>query len=355
MEIHQIVAAASVGDAVTNAALGFQEILQRVGPSGVFARYVDPRLDGTVFPLGVYEASAHRDDLLIYHSSIGEPEVAKFLVRCPQRIILVYHNITPAEYFAPHDPTFANLLACGRSELVLLRDRVTMALAVSQYNAEELQTIGYHDVRVSPLPVNPRALRELVPDELTTAHLSGLDGPLVLFVGQILPHKRPDLLLHAFHLLVTHILPDAKLAMLGPTRLENYHRALEQQAREMNLPYAILPGWLRVEEIAAFYRAASAFATMSEHEGVCVPLLEAMSFDLPVLARSFAAIPETMGNAGLLLPPDDDPALVAEALAAVLTDGSIRDELIARGRKRVAEFDPDDAVASFLDHLASVA
>ena len=355
MEIHQIIAAASAGDAVTNAALGFQKVLQRVSPSRVFARYVDPRLDGRVFPLGAYEDRASRDDLLIYHSSIGEPEVAKFLLRCPQRLILVYHNITPAEYFAPYDATFANLLACGRRELVLLRDRVTMALGMSLYNAKELRTIGYRNVQVSPLPVNPWALRELPPDESRTAQLSGLNGPLVLFVGQILPHKRPDLLLHAFHILVTHILPDAKLAMLGPTRLENYHRALEQQAREMNLPYAILPGWLRAEELAAFYRAASVFATMSEHEGVCVPLLEAMSFDLPVLARSFAAIPETMGDAGLLLPPDDDPALVAEALAAVLTDGPLRNELIARGRKRVAEVDPDDAVASFLDHLASVA
>jgi glycosyltransferase involved in cell wall biosynthesis len=230
-----------------------------------------------------------------------------------------------------------------------------MALAVSHYNAEELRAVGYRDVRVSPLPLDPRSLRELDPDGATTAQLQNLDGPLVLFVGQILPHKRPDLLLQAFHLLVTYIVPNAKLAMLGPTRLDRYHRSLQQQAREMNLPYAILPGWLRMEELAAFYRRASVFATMSEHEGVCVPLLEAMSFDLPVIARSFAAIPETMAGAGLLLPPEDDPALVAEALAAVLTEDPLRAELISRGRKRIGDFDPDAAVVSFLDHLASVA
>lgn len=256
MEIHQIVAAASPGDAVTNAALGFQEILQRIGTSAVFARYVDPRLAGRVFPLPVYEACAGRDDLLIYHASIGEPEVVKFILQCPQRLILVYHNITPAEYFAPHDATFANLLAAGRSELLMLRDRVTMALAVSEYNAAELREVGYQDVRVSPLPVNPQALRDLGPDEPMTTHLRSLDGPLVLFVGQILPHKRPDLLLQAFHLLVTHLLPDASLAMLGPTRLGHYHRALQQQAWELSLPHVILPGWLRVEELVAFYRAA---------------------------------------------------------------------------------------------------
>ena len=355
MEIHQIVAAASPGDAVTNAALGFQEILQRIGTSAVFARYVDPRLAGRVFPLPVYEACAGRDDLLIYHASIGEPEVVKFILQCPQRLILVYHNITPAEYFAPHDATFANLLAAGRSELLMLRDRVTMALAVSEYNAAELREVGYQDVRVSPLPVNPQALRDLGPDEPMTTHLRSLDGPLVLFVGQILPHKRPDLLLQAFHLLATHLLPEANLAMLGPTRLGHYHRALQQQARELSLPHVILPGWLRVEELVAFYRAASVFATMSEHEGVCVPLLEAMSFDLPVVARAFAAIPETMGDAGLLLPSEENPALVAEALAEVLTNDALRADLVARGRRRVEEFGPDTAVMTFLDHLASVA
>jgi glycosyltransferase involved in cell wall biosynthesis len=355
MQIHQIVAAASPGDAVTNAALTFQDVLARVGPSGLFARYVDHRLAGDVLPLEAYESRAHPDDLLIYHLSIGEPEVVKYLVRCPQRLVLVYHNITPAEYFGPHDPTFAGLLAAGRKELHLLRDRVTTALAVSHYNAEELRTAGFADVRVSPLPVNPRALYELDPDEAMLKQLRESDGPLVLFVGQILPHKRPDLLLQAFHLLVTQILPEARLAMLGPTRLDRYHRALQQQAREMNLHRAILPGWLRAEELAAFYREASVFATLSEHEGVCVPLLEAMSFDVPVVARAFAAIPETMGDAGLLLPPDDDPALVAEALGAMILDEPLRRTFIARGRERVTEFDAGSAVASFLKHLATIA
>ncbi|MEW6471849.1 MAG: glycosyltransferase [Actinomycetota bacterium] len=355
MGIHQVVAGASAGDAVTNTALGFQGILQRVGPSGIFARYVDPRLDGKVAPLGAYAACADRDDILIYHASIGEPEVVRFLLESPQRLVLVYHNITPARYFVPYDATFANLLATGRRELVMLRDRVLMALAVSNYNANELQAVGYEDVRVSPLPVDPWVLRSLEPDERMVAEVDAIKGPLILFVGQILPHKRPDLLLHAFHLLVTHIRPDANLAMLGPTRLDGYYRALQQQARELNLSNALVPGWLRAEELVAFYRAASLFVTMSEHEGVCVPLLEAMSFDVPVVARAFAAIPETMGNAGILLPPEDDPALVAEALAALLDDEPLRGQLVARGRKRIGEVDSDAAVAAFLDHLASIA
>jgi glycosyltransferase involved in cell wall biosynthesis len=329
-------------------------VLQRVGPSGVFARYIDPRLEGKVFPLSVYEACAQPDDLLIYHASIGEPEVAQFLLGRRERLILVYHNITPAEYFATLDPAFAGLLACGRSELVLLRERAEIALAVSAYNARELEGLGYEDVRVSPLPVDVGALHMIEPDADTLATLDGLDGPLVLFVGQLLPHKRPDLLLRAYHVLTTYLMPEAHLAMVGPARLERYHKALQTLATELNLHRARIPGWVTPEQLAAYYRRADVFVTMSEHEGVCVPLLEAMSCDVPVVARAYGAIPETMLDAGLLLPADDDPFLIAEGMAEVLRSDALRTELVRRGRERVASFDVEVARATFIGHLVDL-
>lgn len=355
MEIHQIVVSASPGDAVTNAAFGFQRLLQRVGPSGLFARYIDPRLDGQVFPLSVYEACAHPDDLLIYHMSIGEPEVVQFLLGRRERLVIVYHNITPAEYFATLDPAFAGLLACGRSELALLRERTTLALAVSEFNAAELTAIGYDDVRVSPLPIDLGTLTELEPDPGTVAELEALDGPLILFVGQLLPHKRPDLLLQAYHVLTTYLRPDAHLVLLGPGRFDRYRAALETLVREMNLHRARIPGWLTSAQLTAYYRRADLFVTMSEHEGVCVPLLEAMSFGVPVLARAFGAIPETMGDAGLLLPPEEDPVLIAEAMAEILASEPVRREIVGRGRRRVEDYDVDGSQVTFLNHLLSVA
>jgi L-malate glycosyltransferase len=354
MEIHQIVVAASAGDAVTNAALSFQQVLQRIGPSSLFARYIDCRLEGQVFPLSVYETCAESDDLLIYHVSIGEPEVLKFLLGRRQRLVIVYHNITPPEYFAGFDPAFAGLLARGRAELETLRDRVEVALAVSAYNARELEAIGYSDVRVTPLPMDIGALHTIEPDPSTVAQLERIEGPLVLFVGQLLPHKRPDLLLQAYHALTTYLIPDAHLALLGPARSELYGQALSTFVSELNLTNAHLRGWVTPEVMAAHYRRADVFATMSEHEGVCVPLLEAMSFDVPVVARAYGAIPETMGDAGLLLPTDDDPVLVAEALETVITSKELRDEFIGRGRERSATADRSRAQAAFLGHLLDV-
>jgi len=354
VEIHQIIVSASPGDAVTNTALAYQKLLEQKGPSLLFARYVDPRLDQTVRPLTAYEAEAKPDSLLIYHVSIGEPEVVRFLLGRHERLVLVYHNITPPEYFAEFDPGFAALLSGGRAELGLLRERADTALAVSAYNARELEALGYRDVRVSPLPVDVAALRATEPDPVTMQALDELDGPLLLYVGQLLPHKRPDLLLAAYHVLTTYLRPDAHLALLGPARLEAYHHALQTFSSELNLSGATITGWLAPEQLAAYYSKADVFVTMSEHEGFCVPLLEAMSFDVPVVARAFGAIPDTMGNAGLLLPPEEDPVLVAEALAEMLESDGLRKELIRRGQQRLPAFDLETANATFLDHVRDV-
>jgi glycosyltransferase involved in cell wall biosynthesis len=103
------------------------------------------------------------------------------------------------------------------------------------------------------------------------------------------------------------------------------------------------------------YRSATVFATMSEHEGFCVPLLEAMGFAVPVLARNVAAIPETMGDAGLLLPEDAKPELIAEAMAELITSQPLRDDLVKKGQHRVGGFDPDIARAEILNGILRVA
>jgi glycosyltransferase involved in cell wall biosynthesis len=355
MQIHQVLVSASPGDAVTDAAFGYRKVLRRIGPSDVYAAYIHPQLEQEVHPLALLERSGTSDDLVLYHASIGEPGVARFLLDWVGRLALVYHNITPARYFDALDPAFAGLLSGGRLELAQLREKAELALAVSRYNATELETLGFRDVRVCPLPVDLDRLAELEPDPVVGQELADLDGPLVLFVGQLLPHKRPDLLVAAFHVLSTYLLPEASLALVGAGRTPRYANAVRRQARELNSRSCRIPGWQEPEALAAFYRAADAFVTMSEHEGVCVPLLEAMRFDVPTCARAFGAIPETVGGAGLVLPAEDDPVLVAEAVAELLTDGQLRSALVARGRERVSHFSLERAEATFLSHLADVA
>jgi len=358
----QVLVSASPGDAVTNEALALRPALRRLGDSDIFARYYDASLAGDVLPLEEYErrapagAPGAADDVLVVHGSIGEAAVASFLAGRPERLVLRYHNISPAPPFRPYDAAFAALLDGGRTELAALRPRVALALGDSAYNAADLEDMGYQDVRVSPLVVDPAGLCGLEPDPATAQHLATeVEGPVLLYVGQLLPHKRPDLLVQAFHVLVTYLDPDARLILVGPSRLPAFGNAIQHLVHELSLPGAWVAGPVTPEALAAFYRRADAFVTASEHEGFCVPVLEAMAFDVPVAARAAGALPETAGDAALLLPLDGGPALLAEAMHTVLHDQALRRELVGRGRGRVRHFSPERSTDTLVGHLAGLA
>ena len=355
MAVHQLLVGASPGDAVTNAAIGLRPLLRRIGPSDVFAHYIDPELAGDVLPLTELAGRpAGPGDVLVYHASIGEPDVAALILGRREPLVLVFHNVTPAAYFAAVDPFMAARLAAGRVELAALAGRVDLALAVSAFNAAELRGLGYDSVDIWPLPLDPAAWLAVEPDGPTAERLAAEpDRPLVLFVGQLLPHKRVDLLLSAFCVLETYLLPEARLAVVGPGRNPRYRAGIEALAREQNVDVTFT-GRVTDSQLAAWYRAASVFATMSEHEGVGIPLLEAMAHGVPVVARSFAAIPETVAGAGLVLPAGAGPVLVAEALGSAIGDEATRKLLIDSGRERVGRLDADGARAAFLRHLGAV-
>lgn len=356
MQIHQVLASAAPGDAVTNSALQIRELLRQVGPSDVYAYHRDQRLEDDVKELKSFarRSSPSSDDVIILHVSIGEPELTNFIAHRSERLFVLYHNISPAEPFLAYAPQFAGLLAAGRFELPELADRCELAMADSEFNALELRALGFQNVVVTPLILSTPELLAIEPHEGTVNHLGTFgDEPVILFVGQMLPHKRPDFLLHAYNFLASMILPAAHLVMVGPARLERYRYSLTSLISELALPHAWVTGAIADNELAAFYRGADLFVTASEHEGFCVPLVEAMAFDVPVVARRFAAIPDTVGDAGLLLDPDDSPIVMAEAMAEVLTNRHLRGELVNRGRRRVEAFSPESARKTFLQTLSA--
>ena len=356
MEIHQILVAAAPGDAVTNAAFEYQRLLRRVCRSEIYAAHRHPALVDDVRALREFApAASARNDVLVFHMSIGDAAVSRFVDERDERLVLVYHNVTPPEYFAPYDPAFAQLLHEGRVELAHLAGRADVAVGVSRYNAAELEALGYREVRAIPLVVDVDGFRSVAPDPRLLETISALDGPTFLYVGQILPHKRPDLLLEAYHVLITKLVPEANLVLAGHARNPGYARAFRAQLAELSLPGARFLASVTPAELTACFEGAAVFVTASEHEGVCVPLLEAMSFDLPVVARDFGAIAETMGGAGLLLPVDSNALLIAEALAELASSQALREDLAARGRRRLDDFNPDAARAAFLEVLLEVA
>jgi glycosyltransferase involved in cell wall biosynthesis len=354
MLVHQVLVAAAPADAITNEALEIRRMLRLAGTrSKIFARYIAPELAGSVLPLDDYPRVAGADGaLLLYHASIGEPEVTRFLLERPEPLGMIYHNMSPAEPFAPYDPSFAGKLEAGRRELALLHPRVSLALADSAFNAADLASRGYQGVRVTPLIVEPGRLLDVELHAETVAWQSRVPGPVLLFVGQLLPHKQPHVLLQAYHVLVTYLVPDAHLFLVGAPRLPRYKECLQYFIQEMNLTKCgIIKSPVSDGELAAYYRRADAVVTLSEHEGFCAPLLEAMSFGKPILARATGAVPETLGDAGLMIGPEDGTLVAAEAMGEILTNQPLRAELVQRGTRRLAHFHADRTRAVMMSHL----
>lgn len=358
MQFHQILVSANPGDAITTAAFELRALLRQAGDSEIFALYRHPDVEDDVLPLNKFitrPSANFGEDVVIFHASIGEPAVTEFVASRPERLIVIYHNISPAERFLAFDPRKAGLLAAGRIELSSLADKAQLAITVSEYNARELYHFGFRNVRVVPLVVDVERLLSVEPHEPTMNHFRELGDPVILFVGQMLPHKRPELLIEAYHVLTTHLHPEARLIMVGNHLLPKFSDYLEHQINELNLNRAWMTGSVDINQLVAFYRSSTMFVTMSEHEGFCVPLLEAMGFGVPTIARDCAAIPETLGDAGVLLPGDDDPLLAAEAMAELIESEEYRNILIEKGKNRVAKYDPDVARAELLDAVLELA
>lgn len=350
-----MVVSAAPGDAVTRAAMELQPAFRAIGPSGLFARYIHADLEDTFEFLEALEARGSprpEDDVIVFHASIGEPPVFAFLHERPERLVVNYHNVSPADAFREYDPAFAGLLEGGREEVARLAERAVLGLADSSFNAAELIDMGYPHVQVAPPVVDfDRLLSQHSPPELERRLAAVTDGPVALFVGQLLPHKRPDFLLEMFHFLSTYLEPMAALVMIGAPRLPAYAGVIETAVSELNLQPVLLPGAVDDRELAAWFRRADVFVTASEHEGFCMPLLEAMAFGVPVVAREYAAVPETVGGAGLVLPADASPAVAAEAVARIVGDEPVRQGLMAAGRARVKGFDPARTRVAILRHV----
>ena len=354
MQINQVVVSARPGDAVTASALELRRLLRQIGRSEIFARYVHEDLHHDVWELkdSDWLASEHpEEDLIVFHASIGEPAVERFLLGRPEALVVYYHNMSPPELFYEYDPTLAGLLETGRRELARLAPRAVMAIAVSAFNAAELSDLGYRDVRIAPLVVDAQRLASIPPDADLSARLSAREGPVALFVGQLLPHKRVDFLLEMFHVLTTYHRRPATLAVIGNPRLHRLADSLRRLVVELRLESVVMTGAVTDPELAAWYRRADVFVTASEHEGFCVPPLEAMAHDVPVVARAWAALPETIGDAGVLLAPEDGPEAMAAAVAAVLEDDALRRHLVTNGRQRLVSLDAGAARAGLVGLL----
>jgi L-malate glycosyltransferase len=337
MRVNQWVPAAHKGDAIGDSARHVRDLLRRMGhESEIFALTIDDDLRHEVRPFA--EPDARRGDLTIFHFALPSPMTAEFAT-LPNGRVLQYHNVTPARFFAPYDPGLFRLASIAREELAALATSTDLALGDSEYNRQELDELGFGNTGVMPIAVNTDRLRNAAPHPVLD---DILDDEFVnfLFVGRIAPNKKIEDHIKLAEQYKRYI--DARYRFIFVGRYDvvpRYYAAI----RALMAEYKMLPerfvftGPVPDAELAAYYRAASVYISLSEHEGFCVPLLEAMAMDVPVLAYGAAAVPDTLGGAGVQFAPKD-LEYAAELLGMLAFEDHPREEVLAGQRRRLHAF-----------------
>ena len=254
--------------------------------------------------------------------------------------MLVYHNITPPEFFSGINPHAAAFSRLGLRQLSRIAPAFELGIGVSEFNRRALVEAGYEETTRVPILLDWEHFA-VPPNDAVLARWKGLRSVL-LFVGRISPNKRQDDLVRMLAYYRRCIDPEAELILVGAFRDQpQFHARVVALIERLGLGGAVhFAGTVDDGSLLAYYRAATAFVSLSEHEGFGVPLLEAMRFRLPVVAYNAAAIGETVGAAGILLQERDLPE-TAEAAAMVGERTELREALVAAGEKRVQDFDPE--------------
>ena len=345
MRIHQILSSAGRYDAITQQAVMFNELFASWGMAGdIHASAIGPRLPEPVHGLELLRPRP--EDILLIHYSAYASRLEP-LLDLPNRKMLVYHNVTPARYLWSFEPHVAALCQIGRDHLPRYARAVDIAVAVSEYNAAELREAGARDVRVVPILFEPKRFGrpEGEPD---------LARPLVINVGRLAPHKRHDLVIRAFALFQREVASEARLVCAGEPISPRYGDDLARLVERLGVRGVELPGALDQKRLTRLYTEAAVALYLSEHEGFCIPLLEAFQFRIPVVARPVGGMGEVAGDAILRTDETPDLAVVAELLGLSIRDEELRDTLAARGGARLDGFSRERTEAKLRDALAAV-
>jgi glycosyltransferase involved in cell wall biosynthesis len=351
--IHQMLPDIVYGDAISNQACAIRDYLRRHNyASEIFVKRREGRMAAEAQLFN--EVQPEPSDYLIYHHSIGS-ELTAFAIAHEGPKCLVYHNVTPAEFYASYRPGFSWMLETGRAGLGNLAAHFPISVGDSDYNAAELRACGFRKPGVLPIIVDPNRWN-MAPDEQLMRRLQdGLTN--LLFVGRVAPNKKQDRLVEAFsHYRALN--PDSRLIIAGEGRASDpyFHHLLDTIARLNLTAHVEVTGQIEDAALLAYYRTAHLYWSPSEHEGFGAPLVEAMWFDVPVLALSATAVPETMGDAGVLYPRTEQLSQVAELAYRLTQETEERRAVINAQRLRRLAFTPEGVwpvLARLIDRVTS--
>jgi glycosyltransferase involved in cell wall biosynthesis len=347
MKIHQFVHTLNYGDAISGEAIAIKRLLERLSiESTIYALHAHEKVKSdAVIWTGSKEQLADlqalgSEDSVILHYSIASPFNAVFEQLTGTKRGLIYHNLTPVHWFEGYNNRVVKDLELGFEELPSLLKHADFVLADSEFNRAELGSFGRSDAKVLPLLLDEDKWK--IETNSGISQLLNSTGEVnLLHVGRIAPNKCIHDIIKSFYFYHHKIERNSKLWLVGiDIDTELYAFELRRLISKLQLSEAVeFVGSVADSELRAFYENCDAYLCMSEHEGFCLPLLEAMYFGLPVIAYDACAVAGTLGDAGLLI-DQKDPAKLAELVKLLLSDVKLREQIQERGRARAAEFNP---------------
>jgi glycosyltransferase involved in cell wall biosynthesis len=338
MRVDQLVPAFHRGDAIGDTAFHIKQYLGSQGfQSDIYCLSHDSEL-ATVSKSFASFPEPQPSDITILHFALPSP-LTKAFIRLPSRKVIIYHNITPHEFFAPFSKEMERISRVGREELKLLSPHVELSLADSEYNRQELAALGFKQTEVFPLFIDYEKYKIPLSQFVYDLFKDGRTN--ILFVGRIVPNKRVDALIKVLFYYKKYISPLVRLIVVGKTSsLPKYYESLIRLADEFYLkPEEIcFTGHIPDEEMYALYKASDVFLSLSEHEGFGLPFVESLVFDLPVVAYDCTAVPYTLGNAGILINTNTRMDLIGELVHTVAADEELREQLIKGQRQQLKKY-----------------
>ena len=351
MRIDQWLPAAHRGDAIGDEAIRIRDVLRRSGmTSDVYALDIDEDAEGEAHPFSDRPDS----DVTVLHFALPSALTAA-LAEAPGKKVVIYHNITPPEFFRGYDDELARISTAGTAELATLADVCDLALGDSEFNRLELEELGFERTGVLPILMDFEPFQNDEPVPVMEEILS--DGRAnFLFVGRVYPNKRFEDLARLAFFYKKYISEDFRFILVGKAgRMERYQQSVQALADRWGLRPSefLFTGHVSFEDLLACYRCSDVFVSMSEHEGFCVPLIESMVTELPIMAFSAGAVPDTLGGAGIQFNEKAYEEL-AEMAHLLTFDESLREAVIQSERTRSERFRPERVEAELLGYVEEV-
>ncbi len=351
MNVHQYHQTLLAVDAIGYEMQSLRAIFRGWGmDSRCFCEERGPDVPASTTPASEMFEHASPSDILIIHYGVWHDGFTRAL-EWPGPKILRYHNVTPSRFFLKHMRSAQVATELGRSRLEYFRDRVQLALCVSEFNKQDLDELGFTNAAVLPLLVNFPSYAGKKDPALMKKMSDGKTN--LLFVGRVSPNKKQEDLIRLYRC-YRELNPKSRMIIVGCSDPDGtYMGYLRRLKWGLGLKGVILTDFVHQPQLLAYYATADVYVSMSEHEGFSSPLLEAMYYGIPVVAYAAGAVPWTLGGSGVTF-DEKNFDMVAGMIDLLVRDESLRSRIVRRQKERVKDFFRDRIERQLADYIDNV-